>query len=352
MWTTLALLAGLVAYAVHEWNRKTGAAASPTPPPSNPSGPRIQFATPVYDFGKVNGDDLVNCVFVFTNTGHALLEVSEVTPSCGCLKLGEWSRQVAPGRIGSIAVRYDSHHYTGHFAKSVWVTCNDANQPKVTLEITGNVWRPIEITPPTAVLDLSAESPSNAASVRIISHIEEPLTVSELVNTNRAFAAELQTNQPGKEYAVVVRTAPPWPTNSLQGRLTLKTSLTNMPEISVNAWANVRPVITAVPLQIRLPAPPLTNRFTASVWVQNNGTNVLALSEPTVTGKGVEVKIREDQPGKLITLTMTFPAGYEIAPGETAELSVKSNHPLFPVIKVPVLQTPRPVPAPAPPAAK
>src|ERR1051326_3821715 len=43
---------------------------SPMPAPSRPvsSGPKIQFASPIYDFGKITGDELVNCQFVFTNT--------------------------------------------------------------------------------------------------------------------------------------------------------------------------------------------------------------------------------------------------------------------------------------------
>ena len=100
MWAVLAVLAGLVASAVRDWKLNKEAAAAPAP--ANSSGPRIQFATPVYNFGKVNGDDLVNCVFVFTNTGNVLLELSEVTPSCGCLKLGEWTRKVEPGKTGSL----------------------------------------------------------------------------------------------------------------------------------------------------------------------------------------------------------------------------------------------------------
>lgn len=376
----LALLAGLAVYAVKVM--KAGKAANGSNPGSNlppasasapvvpvatappapaapaavpvSSGPKIQFASLTYDFGKANGDDVVNGLFTFTNVGNARLEVTDVAPSCGCLKVGEWTRTVEAGQAGSIAVRFDTHHYTGFFAKSVFVTCNDASQPKLSLEIKGNIWRPIEVTPPTAVLNLNAESPSNATTIRIVSHLDDPLILSDLTNTSRAFAVELQTNQPGKAYQLIVKTAPPWPRSSVQGQITLKTSATNMPVINLMAWANVLPVVMAIPQVVRLPEAPLTNPFTATIWVQNNGTNTIKLSEPAVNAKGVTARIREDQPGRMSTVMMDFPTGFEIAAGEKVELSVKSTHPLFPTIKVPMMQAPRlapvAVPSPKPPA--
>jgi hypothetical protein len=369
-YSLLVLLAGLVVYALTTRTGSNPPAAAPAdsnspalvaqtssvpalPPPVSPpaapvDGPRIQFASLVHDFGRANGDDLVHCVFFFTNTGNSLLEVSDVSPGCGCMKAGEWSRKVEPGKTGSIPVQYDSHHYTGPFAKSVFVTCNDPSQPKPMLEIKGTVWRPIEIRPETAVLNLNADAPSNATAVHIISHLDEPLTVTDLKWTNTAFAVELLTNQPGKEYQLLVRTTPPWPSSRQMGQITLSTSATNRPVIRINAFANVLPIIMAIPFQIGLPPPPLTNPFPYTVWIRNNGTNPLTVSEPSVNAAGVDVQVKEEQPGQQFGVTATFPAGFEVAPGQRIELSVKSNHPQFPVVKVPVIQLPRPSPVAAP----
>jgi hypothetical protein len=75
--------------------------------------------------------------------------------------------------------------------------------------------------------------------------------------------------------------------------------------------------------------------------IQNNGTNNIALSEPTVAAaKGVEAQVAESQPGKLFTLTVTFPQGFELPQNGPVELTVKSTHPRYPVIKVPIAQLP------------
>lgn len=52
-------------------------------------GPKIVFATPVYDFGRIQGGEIVKYTFVFTNVGGAMLQVSNVQASCGCTTAGE-----------------------------------------------------------------------------------------------------------------------------------------------------------------------------------------------------------------------------------------------------------------------
>src|SRR5207245_2896322 len=83
--------------------------------------------------------------------------------------------------------------------------------------------------------------------------------------------------------------------------------------------------------------------------IGNNGTNTLALSDASVNVPGAEVRVQETQPGRLFSLAVNFPAGFQIKPEQKVEVSVKSNHPKFPLIKVPVFQ---PQPPAAPAAAK
>jgi hypothetical protein len=63
-----------------------------------------------------------------------------------------------------------------------------------------------------------------------------------------------------------------------------------------------------------------------------------------VNAKGLNVQLQEVEAGRSFMLTVSFPAGFEMAQDEKVELSVKSNHPQFAMIKVPVIQPPRPAP--------
>ena len=305
------------------------------------SGPKIVFATPVYDFGKVKSGEIVKYTYVFTNVGGAMLQVSNVQVSCGCTTAGEWSRQVEPGKIGSIPIQFNSTGFGGAVGKTITVISNDTNQPSVVLQIKGNIWRPIDVTPQFAVLNLTASAPSNATTVRIVNNEETPLTLSTPECNNQAFATELRTNQPGKEFEMVIRTASPLAA-SVQAPITLKTSSTNMPVINITAWANMQQEIMVMPSQISLSTAPLTSAMSTTVSIRNTGTNTLTLSEPTVNDKKVDLQLREIEAGRFFTLTANFPIGFEVAQGQPLELSLKSNHPQFPIIKVPVVQPARP----------
>lgn len=307
-------------------------------------GPRIQFATPVHDFGKMKNGETVKYSYIFTNTGDRLLEVSNVHASCGCTTSGEYSRQVEPGKTGSIPIQFSSGSFHGDVTKMITVTCNDATQPTVMLQLKAHIWKPIEITPPLATLQVTTDSPSNSTTLRITNNEETPLTLSDPESNNPAFAAELRTTHPGKEFELIVRTVPPLSNGMVQGQISLKTSSTNLPVLSLTAWANVQPAILLTPAQIILPAAPMSTIKPYTIVIRNNATNALVLRDPEVNAPGVEVHLKEHQPGRYFSLTVTFPAGFEIAPGDTVELNLKSNHPQFPVIKVPVQHAPRPTP--------
>ena len=92
------------------------------------------------------------------------------------------------------------------------------------------------------------------------------------------------------------------------------------------------------PTQIMLPAGPLAAAMNRAIMIRNSGTNSLVLSDATVNIPGAEVRVQETRPGRLFNVTVNFPAGFEIKPDQKPEVTLKSNHPKFSLIKVPVLQ--------------
>lgn len=330
------------------------AAATLTPAGTNLGGARIQFDSVIHDFGRILSGTTVRHDFVFTNTGEATLDVNNVAPSCGCTTAGDWSRKVEPGQRGTIPIQFNSGHFNGTIIKTITVTCNDPRQPSVSLQIRGTIWKPVEVSPETAVLNANSETAAGAkVSVRIINREESPLDLWSPENASRAFTTELRTNQPGKDYELLVGVQVPAPVGNTQGMITLKTSSTNMPVLNVNALLLLQPTVIAMPAQLNLPPAPLPNSQTLNVSIMNNGTNALVLSDAQVNAQDVGATIKETAPGRHYTLTLTFPAGFELPAGKSTELSVKTSHPQFSTIKVPIMQMPRRANSPyasAPPA--
>jgi hypothetical protein len=113
-------------------------------------------------------------------------------------------------------------------------------------------------------------------------------------------------------------------------------------------WANIQPSLMVMPQQIMLPAPPLAARTTPSITIQNNTTNHLSLSDPTLNIMGVEVQVKELQPGRIFNVGLVFPVGFEIPAGVKAELTLKSSDSHMPLITVPVTQMPKTASVPVP----
>jgi hypothetical protein len=334
--------------------RQTSAPPATAAASTNGIGPRIQFATPLHDFGRARAGEPVKYTYVFTNTGDRLLILNTVQPQCGCTTAGDWTKQVEPGKTGSIPIQFNTTSYNGPVFKQVTVTCNVTNQLTLFLQLKGTVYKPFVLNPPMAVLNIPPDAETASVVVTITNNTEEPLVLSTPESNNRTFAAELKTNVPGKGYELIVSAVPPLPAGSVQGQISLRTSWTNPAVIAVGVAANMQAAVMVIPSFITLAPGPLANAVTNSVMIQNNSTNLLQLSEPVVNVPGVDAQIREMQPGRSFTALLAFPQGFQVAPGQHVELSVKSSNPKFPVVKVPVMQTPRPAPPPVrpPPPAK
>jgi hypothetical protein len=99
-----------------------------------------------------------------------------------------------------------------------------------------------------ASFNLATDSSAASTSVRILNNTGEPIVLSAPKINNPAFSVVLKTNQPGKEFELVVTMRPPFSPGTTQGQIKLKTSSSALREIAVPVYANVQPVIVKVPL--------------------------------------------------------------------------------------------------------
>ena len=334
-----------------------GAQAAPTQNTANTStngiGPRIHFETTQPDFGRARKGELVKYTYNFTNTGDRVLHVTNVTPGCGCTRAGDWTKEVEPGKSGIIPIQLNTANFQGHVTKFVTVTCDDKSVPNgmIQLMLKGEIWTPIEVSPQYLNFMVPADAPSGSGRVSITNQTEQPLYLSDAKCSNPAFTAELQTNAPGRGYSLVINRVPPLKPGVAQTQVTLKTSWTNPPVLTVICWANVMPPVTILPAQLTLPRPPLPNHTPFTITIQNATTNHMVLTDPTVNIKDVKVELREIQPGHYFNALLTFPPDFEIPSGEHVEFTAKTSLAKYPVITVPVIQLPKPMLAPPHPLA-
>jgi hypothetical protein len=345
------LLAGATGWRAGAQVPPSAGGGVPNPPAATRGGPQIQFAETTHDFGRLEHGSTVKFDFEFTNTGTARLEVLDVRSSCGCATAGAWSRKVEPGQRGVIPIQFTSSALAGPVHKTVIVTSNTPRQPQTILNLKATVWRAIDVTPATAYFTPPAGAQEVATRVvRIVNNTPEPLELAAPECASATFTAVLTTLQPGREFEVRVTAKPPFRPGIDQAAITLKTSSKSQPLITIPGIVMVPLPITAVPAQITLGPAPLVAASKLGVTIRNGSGSAITLSEATVSVPGVTATVTELQPGRVFNVTLDFPKGFALTATEGAELRVKTSHPQFPLVRVPiahVLQVPPPTVAPA-----
>ena len=151
------------------------------PPDGLAQAPRIQFQTNAFHFGRVSQGEVVNAEFYFTNTGNAMLEITDVRPGCGCTTAGNWDRQVAPGKSGVIPFQFSTAGFFGPVIKTPTVICNDTSQPAIYLQIVGDIWRPVEVNPTFVLFSVTSPNTSNLVqTVRITNYLAGPFSICDV----------------------------------------------------------------------------------------------------------------------------------------------------------------------------
>ena len=328
-----------------------GATPAPLPLPAVPApllvnntksnSARIAFSEMVHDFGKVKANDPLRVDFVFTNTGTSLLEVTEVRPQCGCTTAAAWDRQVEPGKSGKIPIQFNPGNFNGTVAKTVTVTCNDALQSVQTLQIRATIWRPLDIQPQYLYfMGVEGETTNDVKIAKIVNNLDEELTLEPPMCPNPRFKCELKTLKPGKEFELQVTYLGALSNTIPQGVITMKTSSTNVPLLTVTAYAMPQPAVAVMPQTVRLPPGPLTAEYRQLLTVRNNSSKDLKLSDAVVNADGVKVEINEVQPGKLFNVNLVFSPEFKQKPGLPFEFTVKTSHPNNPLLRVPIMPLP------------
>ena len=335
------LLMAAVTLLISIANSSYGQVAAPA---EAPKGPRARFSETSHNFGKVGTGEVLRHDFVVTNIGTELLEITKVQPGCGCTTAGDWDHKVEPGKTGKIPIQFNPGNFSGLVTKGVTVTCNDAVQSEHHLQIQATIWRAIDVQPAFVhFMPAEGEETNETKVVKITSNLDEPLTLQKPESTNPAFKTEIKETQPGKQFELHVTYLGSTTNAAANAQINVKTSSTNMPVVGVTAYVMPQPVVAAVPAQIQVPA--ATTGHKAYVTIRVNGQATAKVTGASVNAEGVTVQTAESQPGKIYTLTVDFPAGFQVPAGKTLLMTVNTSHPKRPVVTVPIFQLPAPAPA-------
>jgi hypothetical protein len=108
--------------------------------------------------------------------------------------------------------------------------------------------------------------------------------------------------------------------------------------LNITATADFQPEIRYAPMQIQLQGGPLPRALTNFISVKANTGAPLKVLDASATVPGVDVAINVLAPNENYAISVGFPQGFEIKPGQKMVVRIKTDNLRYPVIEVPILQ--------------
>lgn len=254
---------------------------------------------------------------------------------------GQFDRIVQPGESGKIPIKVSTHKGSGPLSKSITVNTNiPGKDSTLRLVIKGEVWQPVQVTPPSAAFGRITSDQASAKSQRkltIINNIGGNLNPSNIRVSNNHFKAETRPLEAGKKYELIVSLVPPLKDGNNTGKITISTGLDNPATIDVPVYAYLTSPVDVTPTQLTL----LSGRTSAmkrQFYVRSHDNKAFEISD--LTSKSGELKLSvSDLRGskKTYQIVADIPADYTPPPGGD-QITFKTTHPAQPTMSIPVVQ--------------
>jgi|CZKP01.1.fsa_nt_gi hypothetical protein len=103
--------------------------------------PQLYFSETLHDFGTVKEGQVVEYTFKFKNSGQGVLEVKNVSTSCGCTVASISSKTLKPGEEGTLRVELDTKDREGKMNRNITIQSNDPKEPNKLLLIFADIIR-------------------------------------------------------------------------------------------------------------------------------------------------------------------------------------------------------------------
>ena len=279
--------------------------------PSVTAAPRITFEKVTHNFGDVGAGTKQICEFGFTNTGNAVLRISEVTKVCGCTPFSLDKTEYAPGESGVLRVGYYADLQYGNTKKQLFVHSNDRQNPKVALNIDARIIAKVDFEPKALLLSLKHQ---NAGCPQIIlrSLDNQPFSIRSFKSTANFITAAYNPSAVATSFVLQPMVDMAKLEQNLSGRIEIELTHPECKTVTISVDALPRFNISPRPIVVR--GVQENSVVKKKVRIQNNYKDAFEL-EKVYSKKGtVQFVGRQNlSDGYELELSITPPAQSERA---------------------------------------
>ena len=264
---------------------------SETAAESAKTSPEITFENVVYDFGEAGPNTKNMGQFKFTNTGGALLEITEVARCCGIvIKLDKMKYE--PGESGILKVEWNSGPRASTMSRNLTVHSNDPKKPETVLSIKAKVVLQVDWEPKSLRLFLNKEN-AGCPNITIRSLDNRPFSILEFKSIANCITADYDSSVEATKFVLEPRVNIEAMPKNLKGRINI--NLTHPEGKIATILFSVLPEFTVRPSMILVwnsePERPVEQK----IDVLNNYHKDFEIESLTSKGNTIGVKVLEQK---------------------------------------------------------
>ena len=193
-------------------------------PDPNRLSPRITFEKLEHDFGEVSPNSMNAGQIKFTNSGQALLKITEVGRCCGVVaKLDKGKTEYAPGESGAVNIEWRSGSQPSVFKRQLVVHGNDMASPKTYLAIQAKIVRKVTWEPNRLRLFLDKEN-AGCPKVTISSLDDQPFSITGFKSTGDYVTADYDPSAKVTKHVIEPKVNTEKLRTNLKGRININTT--------------------------------------------------------------------------------------------------------------------------------
>jgi Protein of unknown function (DUF1573) len=278
--------------------------------------PRAVIEEPVVDVGRVVRGDDVEHTFRIANEGDKILEITEVSPTCGCTVV-DYSKQIAAGAKGKVVATLSTKALRGPIAKTIRVFTNDARNPEIDLVIKADVQAYVEAEPGWA--RFLAVFGQGAEAVRQIVYSDDggELVVKQAtspypfvaVALHEAGEDERVSKHSGRQWVLEMSLKADAPVGSFADFVTLDLDHSHLKRLRIPVSGFVQPVVAVLPRVVDFGRKDVSKPQTTILEIKNLGKPAVTLGTPTTTVRGLKPEVEVIDAGRLYRVRLTLDPG-------------------------------------------
>jgi hypothetical protein len=280
------------------------------------------------DVGELLRGELATAQFDIANAGTGVLELS-AKPGCGCT-LVDYDAAVPAGEHRKLTAQIRTGSLHGKFRKSIELTTNDPDQPRIRMIITGRTREAVQVLPsltPTVVLN-RAGATTTELRLRAVPGVE---VTAAKGNSPLAKVTLIPGEESSYRLEITVDESAPWGRSDFL--VLLSTTAADQREIAVSVHCEKGILVSPSEVTLARRSADSGGGLVATVLLRKPGGGLEILgakcSEP-----GFEVRVIPVREGWLYRILATGDDATAVDP--SAVLSIETGDPDQPRLEVPL----------------